>query len=301
MFISTIYEEEKADLDPLKLTLRQLQPVGMQFHLPSITQEEAVSKTLPITANYFDHRRAGIVDSLRTLVNYVWQTHSIPQDSPVIEYGAGASGYYARELKPIGVREWVQVEINPTAVAENRRRNPEAIVFEGSYYNIPFDDVKVFTGLSSLDAVTHLNEAIHQISTALSPGGYLIHIQDVLPGLGGVVKYVKDTTGSLPTQGYQIRESDQGKNRPIGLIIDGQRETFTELFRQALGHVITQSSEMELIKNHYITLIEPINGEFDKLHFLDTKVTAKLIGATERRRTIAKKRTTIIATIARKI
>ena len=40
-----------------------------------------------------------------------------------MEYGSGATGYFDAALRPGSVQHWQQFEINPKAVAENRKRN----------------------------------------------------------------------------------------------------------------------------------------------------------------------------------
>ena len=103
----------------------------------------------------FERNRKKVESSLIKLVSFIWDNYKLPREH-VIEFGSGATGYFDAVLTPRDVRNWLQIEINPNAIVENKRRNPDAQVVEGSYYCIGYRDVLMITGLSSFDTASDM-------------------------------------------------------------------------------------------------------------------------------------------------
>lgn len=253
------------------------------------TDEASFFRNQPIEATTaFERNRKKVEQSLVKLVAFLWDHYKLPRDG-IVEYGSGATSYFYAVLRPKDVRNWLQVEINSNAIAENLRRNPAAQIIKGSYYNIPYREVPMITGLSSFDTASDVPRAIDQVSQALAEGGFFLHIQDVRPGLNCVTTHFQKTHGLVPE--YVL--AHQGA--VMGFMADVRRLTLVDIFREAIGDGIRNHPDLDLIVNDYHTLSERLSmpvyeSYFLNLHLIDTKPLD----------TGGMRNTTILVTIAKK-
>ncbi|MBI4894925.1 MAG: hypothetical protein HY831_00380 [Candidatus Aenigmarchaeota archaeon] len=203
----------------------------------------------------FERNRERVRSSLVNLFDDIWEEYGLPREN-IIEYGSGATGYYDAFLRPRNIKNWLQIEINPTAIAENRRRNPRANIVEGSYNDIQYKNVPMITGLSSFDTSENLYHAMNQVATALESGGYFLHVQDVRPGVTTVLNY-------LHKKGINSKTFLGPSKVVCGdmlAVINGNPVPTVDIFRDALGDAIKSQPNLDLVENTYFTLIES-NGK----------------------------------------
>lgn len=238
-----------------------LTPVGV----PPDCKEEAdgISKQDVVTASLiFERTRAHFREELRAILEYVFEKKALPKLGG-LDIGSGATGEMVNELLPFTAdqrRTWVQMDVNPDAVAANNKRHPENTIMHGSYLdmhgtlNLPDDSLDIVTGLSSLDATRFLPQAIAEIRRVLKRGGYLVHMQDVRPGLGFGFDEMARRGTTPPFDAELLPSGNNGGMDPIayhtsteGLISVG------ECFRRGLGRAISTDPEMELLTNNWFT------------------------------------------------
>ena len=170
----------KSSYDPLQILINSAPPERGTF-VTFAGDEETFYRNQSLNATtIFEKNRNRARSSLRRLGAYLWEKYDLPR-TDIAEYGSGATGYFDAVLRPGNVSHWQQYEINPRAVAENRRRNPKAIVEEGSYKKIEKRDLSMIIGLSAWDTTNDLPQAMQHVADALRDGGYFFHIQDVRP------------------------------------------------------------------------------------------------------------------------
>ena len=238
----------------------------------------------------FEIYREPIKDSLVKLVEFLWNHYELPRDG-IIEYGSGATGYFYSVLKPEYVTNWLQVEVNPLAIKENRRRNPNASIVEGSYNKIDYVDVNMIAGLSSFDSTDNMAHSIGQVAQALKRNGYFLHIQDVGPSDHFTVRYLKQTGAENVL--YFLSSS-----AALGALINGERVTTPNLFQEAIGNAITNHPNLELIANHYVTIAEELDKKIYEYYFLALPISIR--NDNVKSDSIGMRHTTILATIAKK-
>lgn len=276
--------EPKPSFDLYQFLINRIQP-AKGLLISKHTDEAAFFKTQPIAATTaFEKNRGKVKDSLAKLVAFVWDNYCLPRDG-IVEYGSGATGYFYAELRPRDVKNWLQVEINPNAIAENLRRNPTAQIVEGSYYSIPYTMVPMVTGLSSFDTASDMPRAIDQVVNALAPGGFFLQIQDVRPGIHCVTSHLQ-ALGKSPESSFELNE------KVIGFLVDGKPVTLVDIFKDAIGSAIANNPDMEIVTNDYHTLSErrEVGHEvyFLNLHLFDISSQAK------------RRDTTFLVTLAKK-
>ncbi|MBI4149873.1 class I SAM-dependent methyltransferase [Candidatus Woesearchaeota archaeon] len=246
-------------------------PVALDINIMDAFDHQAIknyfeSEGIDATA-IFEKTRKNVQGLLQAIVAHVWDAYSLPRNG-VIEYGSGATGYFYARLKPEDVANWLQVEINPKAVEENRRRNPTARVVEGSYYNIPYREVPVICGLSSFDTALFMGKAIHQVAEALAPGGYFLHLQDVRPGVGCISAHVKRKTGKVPERAYIFEK--ETRDPIIAMCIGDEPVTVNEIFRSAISEGIKAIPGLELLVNDYVQAMRTIPGSETQGYFFNS-------------------------------
>jgi len=276
--------EAKPAFDLYQLLINRVQP-AKGVVIPQHTDEVAFFKTQPIAATTeFERNRGRVNESLAKLVAFLWDHYSLPRDG-IIEYGSGATGYFYAELRPKDVKNWLQVEINSNAIAENLRRNPTAQIVEGSYYNIPYTMVPMIAGLSSFDTASDMPRAIDQVVNALASGGFFLQIQDVRPGIHCVTSHLH-ALGKFPESAFEINGT------VMGFLVDGKPVTLVDIFKASIGTAICNNPNIELVTNHYHTLSEKrevgYEAYFLNLHLFDPTSPAK------------RRDTTFLVTLARK-
>ncbi|MBI1970824.1 class I SAM-dependent methyltransferase [Candidatus Woesearchaeota archaeon] len=290
---ASVFIQQRAVRNWYDELMRQMVPVSFDFVQTPAPSEAAFFRNQGIEATTsFERNRKRVETSLIKLVRFVWSHYNLPRRR-VVEYGSGATGYFDAVLRPREVQEWLQVETNPLAIAENRRRNPAAQVVEGTYYDIPYRDEELIVGLSSFDTASNLSAAIHQVAGALRPGGYFLHVQDVRPGVHFQREYLKKAGIPLPTKMFEA-----GKGNPIGYIINGQPSSSTDIFQDAMGAAIHEHHDLELLTNRYHTLVEFQPGDVrQEVYFLNLYLELGLPpNAPQRLR-----ETTMIVTLAQKV
>lgn len=239
--------------------------------------EEDVFKNEPIELTLvFDKNRRRMESSLKTLVRYLWEKYKLPTDG-IVEYGSGATGFFDAVLRPDYVPHWIQVEINSRAIAENRRRNPEARVEKGSYKRIEKRDLSMITGLSSWDTTGNLPQAMEQVANGLKSGGCFLHIQDVRPGAECVLSYLDNSVGYKPTHGWAVPVIGQSHQEIFGFLVDGHRRTSSDIFKEAMRQAVSSQPNLDLVVNAYFTLYGlfrtpsplSLNADLQEIYFLN--------------------------------
>ncbi len=203
----------------------------------------------------FDYRRVRrfYEDQLKDIVEHVWSTFSLPRDEQIIEMGCGPFGYFCNRLRPEGISEeqWVQRELVAKFVNTNRQTYPHRRIEQGSFYSIEDRDISLITGLSSLDSPQFIGVAIDQVAKALKPGGYFLHIQDVLPDEKGVLYFMHEKEFGLQ---HVLDHHPEGCSPiPIGFEFDQGRFDIVSLFGAVLKLSIEERPDLKLITHGYYT------------------------------------------------
>ncbi|MFA6435606.1 MAG: methyltransferase domain-containing protein [Candidatus Gracilibacteria bacterium] len=215
----------------------------------------------------FDPMRAHIREALRAIVKFAITHYSLPRDG-ILDIGSGPSGEMIEGLLSgiIDPSNCLQTEINSAAVAENQRRHPSSPIREGSYLNLPDaeqEQYNMVTGLSCLDNTWFLGQAIREIRKVLKARGYLIHVQDLRPGINTALQ--RDSRPPwcgesinrkiLNAQKYKTPEFSEGDlfQHLWTLEEEGIMVPLIELFRREIGDIISRSTGMEVIFNDWVT------------------------------------------------
>lgn len=242
--------------------------------MPANPEAEAESFAMqdPIASSCFEIHRKPVRNALRTIVDYIFDRFNLPRNKG-FDIGCGATGEMVEELLPDNIdrNSWVQIDVNPSAVRENKNRHPDAKVQQGSYLHVDgVRNLNIITGLSSLDSTYFISKAIEQIRQALKKGGYLLHVQDVGPGKGygwGEARYM----GLEPP--YEI-EIIRVRNRTGGAFtywVPHQQKYISvgELFRRNFGRAIENNPGMELIFNKWVNARRVLNSGPARWYFLN--------------------------------
>ncbi|MBI4994299.1 class I SAM-dependent methyltransferase [Candidatus Peregrinibacteria bacterium] len=222
----------------------------------------------------FERTRSQVRDALRAIIRHIFNQFGLPKNQG-LDIGCGATGEMAEELLPgdIDKNSWVQIDVSPSAVQENQRRHPSSTIKEGSYLHMNgVQNLNIITGLSSLDATCFIDRAIEQIRFALKIGGYLLHVQDVRPGVGCGIREMEYMDLKPP---YPI-ETATGKDEPLTYWIQHMQEyaNVGELFRRQLGRAIEGCNGMELLFNKWISARKFLNSGPARWYFLNILLTA---------------------------
>ena len=199
----------------------------------------------------YGHVRKFYEDQLKQIVEHVWSTFSLPRGQQIIEVGCGPFGYYCDRLRPEGIsdRQWIQKELVPEFIDRCRQSSPHRQIEQGSYYSINHQDVQVITGLSSLDSPQFIGVAVDQIAQALRPGGYFLHIQDVLPGERGLL-FEMFTRGYEPQKVYDY-SSKSVPPTPIGYDFGFGKIDIVSLFGFVLKDCLERHPALRLIEHQF--------------------------------------------------
>ncbi len=231
------------------------------YSLPhDVAEEERGLARQPIsTASLsFEQNRLKVLTALQGIAACVFDRYQLPKFGG-IDVGSGATGAMVHQfLEPsIHASSWSEMDVNPSAVAENIRRHPNAKVFAGSYLNLGQvrelpEHVDIITGLSSLDATQFIPQALSEIREKLRVGGFLLHIQDVRPGLGTPVRELEHMGLSAPFRAY-VAQSNVGIQEPLAYETPEGLLSVGELFRRNLGRLIERQHGMRLLVNDWIS------------------------------------------------
>ncbi len=227
----------------------------------SIQEEERGIQAQSITTASlsFEKNRSQVREALQAMLARIFRDFDLPVSNGV-DLGSGATGAMVEELLApiIDKKSWIQVETNPAAVRENRRRYPSSIVVQGSYLRLEEalhlrDMLDIVTGLSSFDATHFIDQAVDQARVALRKNGYFLHMQDVRPGLGVCFREL-EAMGFRPPYKADMLQSNVGIQEPLVYTLpDGRKMSVGELFRRNLGRAIERNPGMELIFNKWVT------------------------------------------------
>lgn len=235
----------------------------------SIEEEERGIAAQPIqTASLaFEKNRSQVRAALQAILAKVFLEYGIPRRNGA-DLGSGATGAMVEELLAphIDKDTWIQVDTNPQAVRENRRRHPGSTIMQGSYLRIREtlhldNTLDIATGLSSFDSTQFIEHAVGQVAIALRSGGYFLHMQDVRPGLLAGFREMA-AMGFQPPYRVDMIRSNVGIEEPIVYYLpDGRKMSVIELFRRNLGRAIERNADMELLMNHWITARRTLPSE----------------------------------------
>lgn len=220
----------------------------------TIDEEIACISEQDISASsIFERTRIPVRDSLRTILEYIFERFALPKSGGV-DIGSGATGEMVECLLPhdIDRNSWVQLECNPASVRENQRRHPSSRIVQGSYHDLGVSGLNIVSGLSSLDNTWFVNEAIEEIRRALRDGGYLLHVQDVRPGIGYGFREMEYLGVEQPCE----IEIASGFPDPLTFFVRSQQEYLNvgECFRRNLGRAVKANPGMELLFNKWVNL-----------------------------------------------
>ncbi len=240
--------------------LKETQFIPLSFP-KSVEEEERGIQAQPITTASlsFERNRSQVREALQAILARIFRDFNLPTSNGA-DLGSGATGAMVEELLSpiISKKSWIQVETNPAAIAENRRRHPSSAVMQGSYLRLEEtlhlrDKLDIVTGLSSFDATHFIEQAVEQARIALKKNGYFLHMQDVRPGLGVCFREL-EAMGFRPPYKVDILQSNVGIQEPLVYTLpDGRKMSVGELFRRNLGRAIEGNSGMELVFNKWVT------------------------------------------------
>ncbi len=217
----------------------------------AIEECEIPKQNIATASLAFERNRLKVIKELRAIVRGIMKEYELPINNG-IDIGSGGTGAMVGELLPT-IRHWTEMDINPAAVRENKRRHPRSRIVCGSYFRLqelaPPKSVDIVTGLSSLDNTNFLPLAVDSIWSVLKPGGFLFHVQDVRPGNWTTVRWVRQ-------KGYIAPHStDVTLDGGIYGLHDPQEKYISaaELLRRELGEVIGKRDDADLVLNAWTT------------------------------------------------
>lgn len=251
---------QRADISPLKM------PDTPEAEIEGIAKQDITASSI------FERTRMSVRDGLKAIVSHIFDRFDLPKDKG-LDIGCGATGEMVEELLPntVDKNSWMQIDANPSAVRENRNRHPAAKVQQGSYLHMDgVRNLNIVTGLSSLDATCFIDKAIDQIRRALKKGGYLLHIQDVRPGINYGMREA-EYMGLEPP--YEI-EVIKGHNEPLTYWLQQEYVNVGELFRRRLGRAIENNTGMELVFNKWVNARRFLDSGPARWYFLNILLQA---------------------------
>lgn len=218
-------------------------------------EEEKGFKEHPAeVSTVFERTRKTFREALRAIVGFIFDKYKLPNNNGV-DFGCGATGEMVEELCApfIDKNSWAQIDLCEEALRENKKRHPSSVILSGSYLNAASLNLEgklnIATGLSSLDASAFMARAIEQIRSTLKEGGYLLHIQDVRPGIGVCIQEMQSMGCTEP---YPIK-CVPGASEPLVYRFGNEYISVGELFRRRIGKVIENDPGMELLFNQWVT------------------------------------------------
>ncbi len=240
--------------------------------LPEVEEREMPKQDIARASLGFERNRVKVRRQLRAIVRGIVKEYKLPTNNGM-DIGSGATGAMVSDLMPT-TTNWKQVEINPAAVKENKRRHPNQDIVTGSYFKLKAiaapESLDIVTGLSSLDATSFLPDALESVWSVLKPGGVLLHVQDVRPGNGATARWTK-------RRGYAgAQYMDMTTDGSVYGIYD-PREGYisaTELLRRELGDVIGSRKDAALVVNAWTTAKTRTTGaELGAIYYQNVALT----------------------------
>ena len=254
----------------------------------SLTDEESdiARQSTSSASEQFTKNRLPHLEALRAIIASVIREYHV-EGKGGLDVGSGATGLMVSQLLPPSSPkgEFTQLELNPAAVEENRKLNPELArnIVVGSYHRIPIrlldhrQPLELVTGLSSLDNTAYLEGALHEIAGVLAIGGLLIHFQDVRPGEGTGPRELLASghrapynalavfRGRPPTPGTRVKT--EGLD-PLTFHVPGEGMTsVVELFRRQIGRALRTLPQWEVLFNDWVTARRLTHGSMNRIYF----------------------------------
>jgi len=263
--------------DPMMGYLLENMDFFKPYFLDAKIDQQSIEKEERMTAEQdaltasglFELARAPFRSYFRAMLKEVFDHFDISKEGGV-DIGSGSTGEMVHEYLPLTPeqrRTWTECEVNPKAVELHKLRHSSANIRLGSYLRLReslglTNPVNTITGLSSLDATNHLNEALQEIKDSLSVGGFLVHMQDVRPGIHYGIKEMQRRGYCAP---YKCiigpLEGKMAFPNPYGFLLETPKGHYAissaEFFRQALGRTIETIKGFRLLFNQWLTCIGP--------------------------------------------
>jgi ubiquinone/menaquinone biosynthesis C-methylase UbiE len=195
--------------------------------------------------------------SLIAILKLIFKKYSLPLGNG-LDVGSGGSGEMVENLLSpiISKPSWTQTDVNMLCLARNVHQHPDSRIEYASYLNLrddlPGETFDIVTGLSALDNTVHIERAISEIRQVLVEGGYLLHVQDVLPAQEIAQKELLDNGIPLP---HVVKKSVLAPVIASFLVPEEGFVSTQELFRRQIGRVIENNPDLELIMNDHITCV----------------------------------------------
>jgi len=282
-----LIENSKEELSSVPRLLRAnglLSTGTMEFYrIPCNIEEEELhlKEQDPCDASaLFEKNRAEVLGTLRAIAGCVMARFDIPRKNG-IDVGCGATGGMIHQLLKglIDEHTWAEVDLNPRAIKTLLERYPRANAFEGSYHRVGnlglHENLDIITGLSSLDTTQFIEHAIEELQGALKKGGYLLHIQDVRPGLGTGWRELR-RKGMESPYSAELLDKTSNENAVFAYKTPNEVVTTGELFRRALGRALEQNSRYQLLMNDWVRATRKLEGETrGKLYYMNILLTVR--------------------------
>lgn len=274
--------KEPADVLPMMRRSGTIVPDTFEFYYvpPTIEDEEQgiSSQDIVRASSHFEQNRSQVRDALRAIVGWVFDEFHLPR-SNVVDFGSGATGEMMHQLlrgkvDPISCAE---IELNFNAVEENKRRHPQAAIHQGSYHNVQAlglqSNLEMVTGLSSLDATQFIAHAVEQMSSAIKPGGWFFHAQDVRPGAGTGHREMQFMGIEQPYDVEVFASTDTvlTYKTPEGMLSVG------ELFRRNLERAVKADPTLELVMSDWVVAKRRLSlKELGRVYYLNALLTVSV-------------------------
>lgn len=272
--------KEPADILPMLRRSGTIAPATFEvYYVPPTLEEEeqGISRQDIMNASsHFERNRGQVRQALRAIVGWVFDEFNLPSKN-VVDFGSGATGEMMHQLlkgkvDPITCAE---VELNLKAVEENKRRHPQAVIYQGSYHNVQalglHSNLDMVTGLSSLDATQFVAHAVEQMSSTLKPDGWFFHVQDVRPGAGAGYREMQSM--GIKQQPYDVeafRSTDLvlTYKTPEGFLSVG------ELFRRNLERAVQADPTLDLVLSDWVVAKRRLSlQELGRVYYLNSLLT----------------------------
>ena len=264
--VATLDEDPKFILEDVRDALRIHQGSIDSYTYPAsvLAEEKGMAQQRPEITEEFERNRAKIIETLQAIPGYFFQLYDLPRNSG-IDVGCGSTGLMRNTLlaDQINHHGWAEIDANPHAVAANRILHPDSAIVVGSYHRLRQMDLEgrlnMVTGLSSLDATAFLDYAVGEIASALKPGGWLFHMQDVRPG-NGICFQALENEGLTPP--FQMESADICGKNILSFEVRGEKISVVELFRRRMATALQKTPSLSPVLNSWVVARRPARPEY---------------------------------------
>lgn len=235
-----------------------------------------------VSSGLFETHRRGVRPLFRALLGSVFEDHNLAREGG-IDIGSGATGEMVNQWLPLSDSQratWVETDVNQQAVQLNRgRHNSGGRARVASMYNLRRDlelgerGVPIITGLSSLDAPIFPEEAIKGVRDALVSGGYLVHVQDVRPGMHMGIDQLKHEGRKTPYRTAQAKTLLHADivNPHVYFKKDDKLESAVELFRRRLERALKNVGGFDILRNDWVSVEEDLQEERSFIYVMNMR------------------------------